>query len=66
MKISRTSMFTGVTRFVDLPITEEQLEKWHAGALIQQVFPHLSPDERKFLMTGITAEEWEEAFGDGD
>ena len=25
--------------------------------------PHLSADEREFIMTGITPNEWEDAFG---
>ncbi len=31
---------------------------------IQDVFPHLTADEREFLMTGITAKEWKDAFGE--
>ena len=62
MKITRTSGFTGIERTMDLPITEEQLEAWHNGQLIQNVMPHLSPDQREFLMTGVTAEEWDKAF----
>jgi hypothetical protein len=27
------------------------------------VFPNLTPSQREFVMTGITDEEWEEAFG---
>lgn len=30
--------------------------------LIQNVFPELNADEREFLMTGITAQEWDENF----
>lgn len=51
---------------MDLDVTEEQLIRWKGGQLIQNVFPHLSPDEREFLMTGITPQEWEETFGNGE
>ena len=62
MKITRTSLATGTTRTLDLPITKLQLEVWKRGVLIQNAFPNLSPDEREFLKTGITSEEWEAMF----
>ena len=64
MKITRKSMFTDVTRTIDLPITEEQLTLWEEGMLIQKAMPNLSPDQREFIMTGVTSEEWNEAFKD--
>lgn len=63
MKITRTSMFSGVERTLDLPITEAQLSDWKAGTLIQKAMPQLSADEREFVMTGVTAEEWDHEFG---
>jgi hypothetical protein len=62
MIIKRISAFTGKTHTMDLPITHEQLARWQSGELIQRVFPHLSVDEREFLMTGITKEEWDKVF----
>ena len=63
MKITRTSLATGVTRTRDLNITKLQLEVWKSrGVPIQNAFPNLSPDEREFLKTGITSEEWEAMF----
>lgn len=59
MLISNTSILTGITRTVDLPVTKAELERWSNGELIQYVFPHLSDDDREFLMTGITPEEWD-------
>ena len=56
-------MFTGVERTLDLPITEEQLSAWKDGTLIQDAMPKLSADEREFIMTGVTAEEWDNEFG---
>lgn len=32
--------------------------------LIQDLFPYLSDDDREFLLTGITPEEWDSAFPD--
>ena len=59
MLISNTSILTGITRSVELPVTKAELERWSNGELIQYVFPHLSDDDREFLMTGITPEEWD-------
>ena len=63
MKITKTSDFTGITRTMDLDITTEQIAAYNGGALLQNAFPNLSADEREFLKTGVTAEEWEEEFG---
>jgi len=56
-------MVSGITRTLNLPVTEAQLDAWASGELIQNAFPNLSADEREFLKTGITAEEWESLFG---
>jgi hypothetical protein len=63
MKITRTSMFSGVERTIDLPITEQQIAAWIDGTLIQKAMPQLSADEREFVMTGVTAQEWSDEFG---
>ncbi len=60
MIVTRRNIFTGRERSLDLDVTQEQLERWNNGELIQNVFPHLSVDEREFLMTGIIGEEWNE------
>lgn len=62
MNITRTSRLTGITRTMDLPITEEQYARWEDGTVIQLAMPHLSPDEREFIMTGITGDEWDAKF----
>lgn len=35
---------------------------YRQGAKIQNAFPSLNPDEREFLLTGITPTEWRELF----
>ena len=60
MIVTRKNIFTGQSRSLDLNVTQEQLNRWKGGELIQKVFPHLSVDEREFLMTGIIGEEWNE------
>ena len=59
MHIIRKSDMTNVVNARDIDVTEEQLGDWQAGMLIQDAMPNLSPDDREFLMTGITAEEWD-------
>lgn len=63
MRIVRTSMFTGKLHIKELPVTEAEIARWQGGELIQNVWPHLSPSDREFIKTGVTKEEWNEAFG---
>jgi hypothetical protein len=62
MQIIKTSQLTGKRHTRDLDVTKEQIAKWKAGQLIQDAMPQLKPDEREFLITGITKEEWDEHF----
>lgn len=64
MIVTKRNIFTGQERSLDLDVTQEQLNRWNNGELIQKVFPHLSIDEREFLMTGIIGEEWNELMED--
>lgn len=62
MNITRKSILTGIERTLDLPVTQEQIDAWENGELIQKAMPKLTPDQREFIKTGITAEEWARAF----
>ena len=62
MLIKRVSPFSGEENEMEIPVTEEQLTNWKNGMLIQNAMPNLTPDQREFLMTGITAKEWDETF----
>ena len=64
MLITRKSLISGNINTMSLPITEEQYNAWEQGTLVQDAMPHLSPDEREFVMSGITPEEWAETFGE--
>lgn len=64
MLVRRCSILTGKVHARELDVTEEQLDAWHNGALIQDVMPHLSNSDREFLINGITEEEWASAFGE--
>jgi hypothetical protein len=63
MLLTRISRLTGRQHCRDVPITEEQLANWQLGALIQNAAPNLSAEDREFVISGITPEEWKEAFG---
>jgi hypothetical protein len=63
MQITRTSPFSGLRNMLEIDVTLQQLEDWRNGELIQNAMPNLTPDEREFIKTGITAKEWEETFG---
>jgi len=62
MKITRKSVASGIERTLDVNITEEQYKAWKSGTLAQVAFPNATPDEREFVMTGITKEEWDDLF----
>lgn len=63
MKITMKSIFSGIERTLDLPITQEQYDLWAIkGVLIQDAMPELTPEEREFIMTGMIQEEWDETF----
>jgi len=64
MNITRTSIYSGITRTLDLPVTQEQVTSWESGVLIQNAMPQLSVDQREFIMTGVTAKEWDNEWLD--
>jgi len=64
MRITRKSTLTGITHTLEIPVTQAQLTKWKEGSFIQDAMPNLSEDDREFIMTGITAAEWDAAFSE--
>jgi hypothetical protein len=63
MLVSRLSHLTGKINEMEIPITPQQLVAVeNRKAPIQTIVPHLSPEQREFLMTGMTPEEWDAAF----
>lgn len=60
MEITRVSSITGAKNTRNIDITDEQLEHWQiSGKLIQDVMPNISDDDREFILTGITPDEWD-------
>lgn len=65
MLITRTSILSGVKNYMDIPITEDELAAYERGdMLIQHAFPKLTDDQREFILSGITPEEWKATFGE--
>ena len=60
MKITRKSTLTSIIRTKEIDVTADQLFRYeHRGELAQHVFWNLTPDDREFIINGITSEEWE-------
>jgi hypothetical protein len=67
MWIKRKSILTGIERTRNIPVNPEDLMTWEAGyASIQDAMPYLNDSDREFLLSGITTEEWDEAFCDNE
>ena len=64
MIFTRKSIISGIKRDMDLPVTQEQYDRYKSGWYVQDAFPNLSDDEREFTISGVTAEEWSNTFGD--
>lgn len=65
MIIKMKSMFTGRINEMDLPVTQADIDAWRASdRLVQSVFPDLTIEQREFLLTGSTPQEWIEVFGE--
>lgn len=58
MQIIKQSSLTGKTHSKDIDVTQKQIDQWLDGMHIQHAMPNLSPDDREFIMSGITSEEW--------
>lgn len=60
MWITKTSILTGKTRRQWIAgLTQEMVDSWRSGQLIQEAMPAVAPEWREFLISGITPAEWE-------
>jgi hypothetical protein len=64
MLIKRTCPLSGIEKTLDIPVTQEQINAWASGMLIQKAMPHLTADEREFILTGLTADAWDALFNE--
>jgi len=58
------SALTGHVHVMEIQITPAQWKEWNSfnRRMVQDIFPHLTAEEREFLLTGITPDEWAAAF----
>jgi hypothetical protein len=65
MQITRKSVISGIQRSMEIPVNPEDFMAWQAGyGNIQDLMPYLSREDREFILSGITAEEWDSAFAE--
>lgn len=61
--VIRYSLHSGKFNKAVIEMTEEQYSRWKIKhQLIQDALPHLDNEEREFLMTGYTPEDWAAIF----
>lgn len=63
MLIIKRNRMTGKDNQMELDITPEQIQRYEQGAFVQDAFPNLTPTEREFIITGMSAAEQKEIFG---
>lgn len=67
MKVTKTSPFSGEKHTIEVDVSEEIMDKFKKGKITaSQAFDHLAEPKRRFLVDGITPEEWEEMFEEDD
>lgn len=62
-----TIMGKVATHCIRSEYTIDQIANWLSNPkakLIQDEFPNMKAEDREFLMTGITPDEWKRIFGD--
>lgn len=63
MIIERKSAITGVVHKRDIPIKVNDYNDYKAGyGPLYTVAPYLSSEDREFIISGITGDEWKAAF----
>jgi len=62
--VTKKSGLSGVLNSVFIPnLCIDSIDSWLNGEKIQHALSYLTVDQREFIKTGITPEEWTEAFG---
>jgi hypothetical protein len=68
MEITKISQLSGKENTMNIEVTQYEMirieNRYNSKELIQNIVPHLTMEEREFLMTGITPEEWSNTFGE--
>ena len=66
IKVTRQSVITRKMNTMELPISQEHLDIYDTvgDILVQDAFPNLDKEQREFLISGITPDEWNNTFGE--
>lgn len=65
MIVKKKSGLTGKVHEMEIPISHEKLQQWEEmrssprSPHIQDFFSELNANQREFILTGITPEEWD-------
>mgnify|MGYP003533939440 CR=1 FL=1 len=63
MKVKRKSVISGIERFRDIPANPEDWVSYTMGYKnLDEAMPYLSDEDKQFILSGITSDEWKEAF----
>jgi len=55
-----------IERAKELLVPQHQIDSWVMGEIIQRAMPQLSTDDREYIITGLSSEEWDRLFGGED
>jgi hypothetical protein len=64
--IEKISPYSGKKNTMLLEFYPADMAKWQSGIPIQNAMPYLNPEQREYLMTGYTSEDWAAIFGDDE
>ena len=65
MMLTKRSTFTGAINTMEIPCTKGELDAYYnSGENIQNYFPNMTPEQREFIITGATQEEWDNIVGE--
>lgn len=62
MTIVRRSPVTGKMNYRHIDISNEEYYEWEQGFLLQDVAPHLSLEDREFIISGCTPEDFDTLY----
>ena len=64
--VSRACVFTGKLNTIYLNRKEFEYYLQNMDQLIQDLLPFAAPEDREFLISGVSPEGWNQTFGEGE
>jgi hypothetical protein len=60
VRVTATSVFSGRRTSMVLPINKDQETRYNLSSeTIQNIFPNLTANQREFLLTGASSDDWD-------